>query len=102
MTPLGAVVAMAGVTYLLRAIPLITVRRRITNIWVLSFLHYVPSAVLTAMTIPAVVTATSTPLSGMTALAVAVALALARRSLMGVALGAALSVLIVEGAMSLI
>ncbi|MBO3143620.1 AzlD domain-containing protein [Dermatophilus congolensis] len=102
MTPLGAVVAMAGVTYLLRAIPLITVRRRITNIWVLSFLHYVPSAVLTAMTIPAVVTATNTPLSGMTALVVAVALALARRSLMGVALGAALSVLIVEGAMSLI
>ncbi|MBO3130228.1 AzlD domain-containing protein [Dermatophilus congolensis] len=101
MTPLGAVVAMAGVTYLLRAIPLITVRRRITNTWILSFLHYVPSAVLTAMTIPAVVTATNTAVSGVTALVVAVALALARRSLMGVALGAALSVLAVEGAMSL-
>lgn len=96
MTALGAVVVMAVVGYALRAVPLIAMRRRITNTWVLSFLHYVPPAVLTAMTVPAVFFATDTPVSGVIALATAVILAVRGRPLMVVALGAALSVLLTE------
>ena len=43
---------MAGVTYLIRMLPLVLAKKKITNRFVLSFLHYVPYAVLTAMTIP--------------------------------------------------
>ena len=45
-------VVMAGVTYLIRALPLTLVRRQIRNRYVRSFLRYVPYAVLTAMTFP--------------------------------------------------
>lgn len=100
MTALGAVLAMAGVSYLLRAVPLVAMRRRITNAWALSFLHYVPPAVLTAMTIPAVFTATDHLASGVIALVTAVVLALRGRSLMLVAVGAAASVLITEIALT--
>ena len=46
----GAIAVMAVVTYLLRAVPLVALRKRITNPWLLDCLHYVPFAVLTAMT----------------------------------------------------
>lgn len=91
-----AIVVMALVTYGLRVAPLVLVRRRITNRWLLSFLHYVPYAVLTAMTIPAILFATSTVVSGVAGLVVAVALALRGRSLLSVALGAAAAVWVVE------
>lgn len=91
-----ALLVMAGVTYLLRAAPLVGLRRRITNRWLLSFLHYVPYAVLTAMTVPAIIFATRSPVSGLIALACATVLALRGRSLLVVAIGAAVAVLAVE------
>lgn len=100
MNALSAVLVMAGVSYVLRAVPLIAMRRRITSPWLLSFLHYVPPTVLTAMTIPAVFTATTTPVSGVVALLTAVVLALRGRSLLVVAVGAAVSVLVTELVMS--
>lgn len=97
-----AIVVLAGVTYALRAIPLVALRKRITNRWLLSFLHYVPYAVLTAMTIPAIIFATAHPISGAVALTVAVLLALRRADLLVVALGAASAVLITEGLLGLV
>lgn len=91
-----ALLVMAGVTYLLRAAPLVALRKRITHPWLLSFLHYVPYAVLTAMTIPAILWATDSPISGLVALVVAVVLALRGQSLLVVALGAAVAVLVTE------
>ena len=44
---------MAGVTYLIRMLPLVLIKKKITNRFVLSFLHYIPYAVLTVMTVPA-------------------------------------------------
>ncbi len=44
---------MAGVTYLVRMLPLVLIKKKITNRFVLSFLHYIPYAVLTVMTVPA-------------------------------------------------
>ena len=49
---------MAGVTYLVRAVPLILVKKPIKNRFLLSFLHYIPYAVLAAMTVPAIFYAT--------------------------------------------
>lgn len=97
-----AIAVLAGVTYALRAIPLVALRKRITNPWLLSFLYYVPCAVLTAMTIPAIIFATANPVSGMVALVVAVLLALRGADLLVVALGAAGSVLVVEALLTLV
>ena len=44
----------ALVTYLLRMIPLVFFRKKIKNRFIRSLLHYIPFAVLTAMTVPAV------------------------------------------------
>lgn len=43
---------MAGVTYLIRAVPFVVFRRRIENRFVNSLLYYAPYAVLGAMTFP--------------------------------------------------
>lgn len=43
----------AAVTYLVRMLPLVLLKRKITNRFLLSFLYYIPYAVLTVMTIPA-------------------------------------------------
>ncbi|WP_250505123.1 AzlD domain-containing protein [Bowdeniella massiliensis] len=91
-----AIAVTGGVTYLLRATPLVLMRKQIDSAWIRSFLFYVPWAVLTAMTIPAIFFATQSPLSASLGLVVAVSLALARRSLITVALGAAVAVWLVE------
>ena len=88
---------MAGVTYLIRLLPLLFIRKKITNRFIRSFLYYVPYAVLTAMTFPALVTdATGSLISGAVAAVVCVLLAYFRKSLFTVALGGAASVLICE------
>jgi len=96
------VLVMAGATYLLRALPLVALRERIENPWLLSFLHYVPFAVLTAMTVPAILTATNAVVSGTVALLVAILVALRGRSLMTVALAAAAAVLVTEAVLALL
>ena len=45
---------MAGVTYLIRMLPLALSRKEITSPFIKSFLYYVPYACLAAMTFPAV------------------------------------------------
>ncbi len=49
---------MAGVTYLIRMIPLAAIRGKVKSVFLQSFLYYVPYAVLGAMTFPAVFSAT--------------------------------------------
>ena len=46
------IAVMAGTTYLIRALPMLLVRKKIKNRFVQSFLYYVPYAVLAAMTVP--------------------------------------------------
>ena len=45
---------MAISTYLIRAVPFALVQKKITSPFLRSFLYYIPYAVLTAMTIPAI------------------------------------------------
>ena len=48
------ILVMAAVTYLLRMLPMTLVKRKIKSRFLYSFIHYVPYAVLSAMTVPAI------------------------------------------------
>jgi len=79
------ILAMAVTTYLIRMLPLTLLKRPIKSRFIRSFLHYVPVACLTAMTFPAILSATEHPLSGGLGLVVAVVLAYLDQSLIVVA-----------------
>lgn len=87
---------MVGSTYLIRAVPFALVSKKIENRFVRSFLSYIPYAVLTAMTIPAVFYATSSLVSASVGLVVAVVFALRGKGLTEVAVAACVAVLLVE------
>ena len=89
-------VVMAGVTYLVRMLPLVLVRKKIENRFIRSFLYYVPYSVLSVMTFPAVFFSTGSIVSAVVGTAVAVVLAYRKKSLIVVAAFAALAVLICE------
>ena len=91
-----SVAVMAGVTYLIRVVPLVLFHKKIENRFVRSFLYYVPYACLTAMTIPDVFHSTSNLYSALTGLVVAVILALRRKSLLIVAIWACVAVFAAE------
>ena len=92
---------LAGSTYLIRVIPFVAIRQKIRNRFIRSFLYYIPYAVLTAMTIPAIFTATGSLISAIAGLVVAVILAYQRKSLIVVAIGACAAVFIIEGIITL-
>lgn len=87
---------MAGVTYLIRMLPLVLVKKKIENRFILSFLHYVPYAVLSVMTVPAIFSATDSTISAIVGFAVAVLFALMERSLVQVAMFSCVAVFITE------
>lgn len=88
---------MAGVTYLVRTIPFILLKRDIQSEFWKSFLAYIPYTVLSAMTVPAIFYATSSRLSGIAALVTAVIVSLLGRGLVLVACAACAAVLLVDG-----
>ena len=90
------ILVMAGVSYLIRAVPLVLIRREITNKTVRSFLYYVPYVTLSVMTFPAILEATQSPWSGLAALGVGILMAGWGRSLFQVAVGSCLVVLVAE------
>ena len=89
-------VVMAGVTYLVRMVPLVLVNKPIKNKYVLSFLYYVPYTVLSVMTIPACFYATDSYVSAIVGFVVAVIAGFLKRSLVQVAVFSSLAVLVVE------
>ncbi|MDO5147136.1 MAG: AzlD domain-containing protein [Eubacteriales bacterium] len=89
-------IVMAGVTYLIRAIPLVMVKKKIENQFINSFLYYIPYTVLAAMTFPAIFYATGSKLSAGAGCLTAIILAFYKKSLIVVASGACLAVLAVE------
>ena len=93
---LTAILIMAGVTYLVRMLPLVLFRKEIKNPLVKSFLYYIPYSVLAAMTIPEILYSTKTIWSAAGGLVCALILAYNRRSLLTVALGAVAVVFILE------
>ena len=84
------------VSYLIRVLPLTLIRKPIKSKFIQSFLYYVPYACLSAMTFPAILTATSSLWSGGAALAAAVFWAYRGKSLFSVSLAACGTVFILE------
>ena len=91
-----ALVVTALVTYTLRAVPLLLLRREIESRWINSFLYFVPWAVVSAMVIPDIFTSTSSVVSAAIGLIVALFLAWRGRSLLVVVLAAAVAVYLTE------
>ena len=69
------ILVMAGVSYLIRMLPLTLIRKEIKNKTIRSFLYYVPYVTLAVMTFPAILSATGSVWSAWAALIVATALA---------------------------
>lgn len=82
------IAVMAGVTYLIRALPLVLFRRKIQSRFAKSFLYYVPYAVLGAMTVPAIFYATGSMVSACAGFVAALIPAFFGKSLITVALTA--------------
>ena len=93
---------MAGVTYLVRMIPMVLIKEKIKNKFVLSFLHYIPYTVLSAMTVPACFYATGSTISAAIGFVVAIVAALFERSLLQVAVLSCAGVLATELVMQFI
>lgn len=96
------ILVMAGVTYLIRMLPLALVRKEITSPYVKSFLYYVPYACLAAMTFPAILFSTASVISAVVGFAVALAAAYKEKSLLTVALCACAAVFMAERIMEFI
>ena len=90
------IAVMAIVTYLIRVLPLTLVRREIKNIYIRSFLYYVPYVTLSVMTFPAIMEATGSQWSGLAALIVGVALAWRGASMFKVAVACCATVYVLE------
>ena len=90
------ILVMAGVTYLIRVLPLALAKKEITSPFIKSFLFYVPYACLAAMTFPAILYATSSVVSAAVGFVVALIAAYKEKSLLTVALLACAAVFIAE------
>ncbi|MDE7424243.1 MAG: AzlD domain-containing protein [Lachnospiraceae bacterium] len=87
---------MAGVTYLVRALPFVIFRGRIENTFIKSFLYYMPYAVLGAMTFPAILFSTGNYISSVAGLIVACLAAFKEKSLLIVAIFACFTALVIN------
>lgn len=92
----AAILVAAGVSLLVRVLPLTLIRKKITSRFLRSFLYYVPYATLAVMTFPAIVDAAGNPAAGIAALAVGGVLAWLRAGLFPVALASCATVFLAE------
>ncbi len=84
---------MAVVTYLIRMIPFVFFRKKIKSRFIKSLLYYIPYAVLSAMTFPAIFYSTGNIITASVGTAVALIASITKRSLVIVALLAIIAVL---------
>ena len=63
------ILVMAGVTYLIRMLPLTLIRGTIKSRFIRSFLYYVPYVTLAVMTFPAIIQTTHSVIAGACAFA---------------------------------
>lgn len=82
-----AVIVMATVTYMTRALPLTFFRKKIKSVWLQSFLYYVPYAVLGAMVFPTILYSTGNIYTASAGFIVAMVLAFYEQDLLLVAIG---------------
>ncbi|MBP3272216.1 MAG: AzlD domain-containing protein [Ruminococcus sp.] len=85
------IIVMAGVTYLIRALPFTVFRKKIRSRFLKSFLYYVPYAVLSAMTFPAIFYSTGNTVTAAAGTVTALLLAFFGLPLIAVASAASLA-----------
>ena len=83
---------MAGVTYLIRVLPLTFFKREVKSVYLKSFLYYVPYAVLAAMTFPSGFYATENTTYALVGTVVALVLSYLERGLTTVAVISVLAI----------
>ncbi|MEI2991695.1 MAG: AzlD domain-containing protein [Blautia faecicola] len=93
---IASMFVMALTTYVIRMLPMAIFRKKINDKRVQSFLYYVPYAVLSAMTFPAIFSSTGSEVSAVVGCVVAIVLAYMNRGLLTVAVGAAGAVFLVQ------
>ena len=72
-------------TTLIRILPMVLIKGRIQNVFLRSFLYYVPYVTLAVMTFPAIVESTMSPYAGLAALLIGLVAAWRRLGLFPVA-----------------
>lgn len=87
---------MAFVTWCMRVIPSLIMRRPIENRFAKSFLHYVPYVTLAVMTFPAIAEATDQPAAGLAAFFAGILAAWFGANLINVAAVCCVTVLVLE------
>lgn len=98
---LYAILAMGGVMFALRVVPILFFKNKIKNKFLNSFLAYVPYAVLTSMVFPEVFSSTSSLISASVGVVAAIILAYFGQSLVVVSLSATVVAFIVERLMGI-
>ncbi len=86
----------AGISYLIRSVPLVLIRQEIKSRTLRSFLHYVPYVTLSVMTFPAIMETTQSPVAGLLALGVGILLAWRGKGLFPVAIACCVVVFLAE------
>ncbi|MFC5559747.1 AzlD domain-containing protein [Ureibacillus thermophilus] len=90
------ILIMAAVTYLIRVLPLTLVRKEIKNIYIRSFLYYVPYVTLAVMIFPGILDSTASPWSAFVGFVVAILSAYLGGNVITVALVTCVAVFVVE------
>lgn len=90
------ILIMAGVTYLIRMLPLTLIHKEIKNTTIRSFLYYVPYVTLAVMTFPAILSETGSIWSAWAALITGIVLAWMGKSLLQVSVSACMVVFLLE------
>ncbi len=92
----------AGVTYLIRMLPAVFMKKKITNSFVISFLYYMPYAVLAVMTVPAIFYASGSIFSGIAGFLIGILVALKGGNLIKVAIATCGATFVVDLILTLI
>ena len=90
------IAVMAGVTYLIRMLPLALFRKKISSRFVRSFLYYVPYVTLAVMTFPAIMDATAQPMAGLASLLLGMIIAWFGGGLFPTAIACSVTVFVLE------
>ncbi len=90
------IAVMAGITYLIRMTPIVLIRREIQSRFLKSMMYYLPYAVLSAMTFPAILMSTGDTLSAAVGTIIALVTAFFELPLIVVALAATAGAAVVQ------
>lgn len=84
------------VSFMLRTLPTVLIKKPIENKYVKSFLYYVPYVTLSVMTVPAIINVTDNPYIGLVALVIGILISAIRESVFISAVLCSITVLILE------